>query len=188
MDERGSRRSEGWVRHHHRGLWGFGGLAVIVWLGGWSLSGCTPPPTPGSTECVPTWAASTVDYLTGAACPPEGFASALGYEPALVRTDAGWRFTKPAAVDGKCSGPLGGLRNAWGFESACRTHDYGYDLVRFGVGDRAAADDLFYRDLMTLCRNRNGLSGAGCRTVAHWAKGLLDVGDWTGFDPEPDPR
>jgi hypothetical protein len=160
-------------------------VALVLWFGGWSLSGSAPRPTPGSAGCRPTWNATTEDLLTGVACPPDGFEDAFGYEPVLLRTPQGWRYTKPEEVDGACSGPLRGLHDAWGFETACRTHDYGYDLVRFGVGNRAQADDLLYRDMMTLCSDWNGLSGGVCRAVTHWAKSALDLGDVTGFDPEP---
>ncbi|HYU58710.1 MAG TPA: hypothetical protein VEO00_11770, partial [Actinomycetota bacterium] len=72
----------------------YGGVALFVWFAGWSVSGPAPAPTPGSAVCTRAVKATTVAYLTGSACPPPGFASAFGYEPDLVRTPSGWRYTR----------------------------------------------------------------------------------------------
>jgi hypothetical protein len=129
--------------------------------------------------------ASTLDYLTGVACPPDGFAGVLGYDPILVRTPYGWRYTKPTELDGRCSGPLHALGATLDFEPVCRTHDYGYDLVRFGAGNRHDADEVLYRDMLTVCSLRDSVSGGGCRAVARWSRTVLELGDATGFDPDP---
>jgi hypothetical protein len=161
-----------------------GGAALVVWFAGWSLSGRAPDPTPGTPTCREVSDATTQAYLIGVACPPAGFGDALGYEPVLVRTRAGWRYTRPSDADGRCSGPLGGLGRTLELALACRAHDYGYDLVRFGVGDRSDADELLYRDMMTICFARGPLDGGACRCLAHWTKAVLQLGDVTGFDPE----
>jgi len=132
--------------------------------------------------------ATTVAYLTGSACPPPGFASAFGYEPDLVRTPSGWRYTRPAKADGRCNGPLNEVARTLEVFTACQAHDYGYDLVRFGVADRAEADELLYRDMMTVCSARHAIAAGECRCVAHWTKAVLRIGDATGFDPKPIDR
>jgi hypothetical protein len=63
-------------------------------------------------------------------------------------------------------------------------HDYGYDLVRFGIGDRGEADGLLYNDMMASCSDRGIVGAMGCRTIAGWARAVLEVGDALGFDPE----
>lgn len=163
------------------------GAALIVWFVGWSLSGPAPEPTPGASLCRGMSEGTTEAYLTGLACPPIGFSETFGYEPVLVKTPAGWRFTRPPEADGRCNGPLGGLDDTMGFVSACRAHDYGYDLVRFGMGVRAEADELLYRDMMTICFERGPLAGGACRCLAHWTKTVLQIGDVTGMDPAPAP-
>jgi hypothetical protein len=151
----------------------------------WSISGRVEAEMPGSDTCVPHSTATAEEYLTGDACPPDGFADTLGYEPVLMLTEYGWRYTKPGWAGGFCSPPLTDHGPFWDFESACRTHDYGYDLVRFGVGDRAAADRLLYRDMTATCMATDVFGGTACRAMARWANAALRVGDVTGFDPEP---
>ena len=161
------------------------GVALFIVFAGWSMSGRATAETSGASRCHQVPEAGTVDYLTGIACPPDGFARTMGYEPVLVETPYGWRYTKPAFAGGECSGPLADTGPFWDFSEACRAHDYGYDLVRFGVGDRAEADALLFRDMMVGCSAQRTLGGDGCRAIAHWTATTLDVGDATGFDPEP---
>ena len=151
----------------------------------WSVSGRVPAPAPGSETCHEVAEATTVDYLEGAACPPAGFALTMGYEPVRVHTAYGWRYTKPASAGGTCSGPLSDTGPFWNFTYACRMHDYGYDLVRFGVGDRAEADGVLYRDMMLSCEEQGLVEARGCRSIANWAKAALRFGDAAGFDPAP---
>ena len=148
---------------------------------GWSLKGSAGTTVSGSPSCVARADATAVDYQTGVVCPPKGFSDVLGYEPVLVETPAGWRYVRPGA---ECSGPLADSGPFWDFSNACGTHDYGYDLVRFGVGDRRATDSLFHDDMLRECR-REGLGQAPCKALAEWAYAALRVGDGNGFDPEP---
>jgi hypothetical protein len=141
--------------------------------------------TPGNARCATEVAATTTDYLVGAACPPPGFARQLGYEPVLVRSSEGWRFTRPSWADGRCNGPIRNRGPFWDFAVACRTHDYGYDLVRFGIGDRAEADALLYRDMLRSCERQRLVGGEACRALADWTRTTLQAGDAMGFDPEP---
>jgi hypothetical protein len=59
--------------------------------------------------------------------------------------------------------------------------------VRFGVGVRSGADELLYRDMMTICFERGPLDGSACRCLAHWTKAVLQIGDVAGFQPDPLP-
>jgi hypothetical protein len=162
-------------------------VGVLIGLGSAHL---LPSPAaafaaPGSARCAMDLDAATIDYLVGSACPPPGFAETLGYEPVLMNTAEGWRFTRPAWADGRCNGPIRNEGPFWDFELACRTHDYGYDLVRLGVGDRAEADALLYADMLRSCERQRLVGGEACRALADWTRTTLQAGDALGFDPEP---
>lgn len=167
------------------------GLGMMAW-GVPTVVGATGPVAvtqmPGAADCRPDPGASTAEYLVGVACPPDGFVRALGYQPVLVRTPSGWRYTRPAWTGAECNGPMGDEGLFWDFAELCRVHDYGYDLVRFGIGDRGQADGLLYNDMMASCSDRGPLGAMGCRAVAGWARAVLEVGDALGFDPKVLPE
>lgn len=142
----------------------------------------------GARVCRTDPTATTTEYLLGIACPPADFELALGYAPILRRTTAGWRYLKPPAVGGGCSGPLDDTGPFWDFEEACRTHDYGYDLVRLGVGDRPDADRLLFLDMAASCEDRTFAASFGCRAIARWARVTLDIGESLRMDPAMVPR
>ncbi len=158
------------------------GLLVAVGTVRLPLSGTALATT--ATTCEPRTEATTQEYLSGVACPPPGFGAKLGYEPVLVMRRQGSRYTKPPWADGHCSGPLADRGVFWNFAVACRTHDYGYDLVRFGVGDRAEADALLYRDMAESCEGQWFVGSSACRVLADSAWVVLTAGDALGFDPE----
>lgn len=146
-----------------------------------------PAAVTGAPVCKVLPGATARQYETGEACPPAGFAEAARYEPVLEQTPAGWRFTRPTDADGGCSGPLPDEGVFWDFGAACRAHDYGYDLVRFGVGDRTASDDLLYWDMKRTCRANSAFGAPMCKTLADSAHAVLWVGDMSpGFEPDPD--
>ena len=86
--------------------------------------------------------------------PPPGFAEAMGYSPDGT--------VKP---DGSCSTPAAYP----GFTEACRTHDFGYDLLRYasetgeplGPWARLGIDRRFHHDMVTACDT------LGCHVLAH---------------------
>lgn len=173
-----------WVGNHRwRRLLIGSSIAAIVALVGRSASATIPGTERGVPGCVVVAEATTTEYIAGKACPPPGFAAVIGYEPVLVETQFGWRYTRPSSADGGCSGPIGDTGPFWDFADACRAHDYGYDLVRVGKGDRAAADDLLYRDMMQTCGARGAVATPACKAVAESAHAVLVIGDATGFDP-----
>lgn len=149
-----------------------------------SVAGAMPAEAAGSPRCVVDTSGGTVAYLVGEACPPEGFVETMGYEPVLIQTAYGWRYAKPAEADGRCSGPISDRGPFWDFTAACQTHDYGYDLVRFGVGRRADADRVLFRDMMADCHRRGVVETGACKALAEWARAVLEIGDVTGFEPE----
>ena len=159
-------------------------IAIVAVLVLRSAASASPTSLAGAPTCRHLPNATTTQYLTGEACPPHGFRPAFGYEPVLERTPAGWRFTRPWFDDGGCSGPLADAGPFWDFGAACRAHDYGYDLVRFGVGERADADATMYRDIKATCAAQNAVSRPACKTIADSAHAVLWLGDVSpGFEP-----
>lgn len=155
----------------------------LVFLFAKSALGSLPDVTPGSQTCRELRPATTLQYQTGEACPPAGFSAVLEYEPVLVLTPAGWRYMRPESADGGCSGPMADDGPFWHFGDACRAHDYGYDLVRLGIGDRRAADVLLYRDMKWSCAANSVVGVWSCRALADSAHAVLWTGDMTGFQP-----
>ncbi|HEU4356114.1 MAG TPA: hypothetical protein VFT27_11040 [Actinomycetota bacterium] len=175
----------GHARRHAVAILGVGAFAFVLLR---SMTAAVAGTEPGSPRCVHARAASTTDYMTGRVCPPGGFAAALGYEPMLVRTPYGWRYTKPAFAGGSCSGPIREHGPFWDFGAACRMHDYGYDLVRFGVAERPDADRLLYRDMKASCLEIGLVERPACKVLADTSNAVLTVGDVTGFDVDRLPE
>jgi hypothetical protein len=159
-------------------------LTVLPLFVGWSVSGTIPAPAPSSNRCEVRVEATTREYLTGFACPPAGFAGRAGYEPQLVLTGSGWRFVRTVAAGAECSGPLADAGASWDFTAACGTHDYGFDLVRFGVADRTDVDALLYEDMLRSCRGRGPVGTESCKAMAEWAHAALAIGDLAEMEPK----
>jgi fucose 4-O-acetylase-like acetyltransferase len=113
-----------------------------------------------------------------AAAVPGDFASVMGYTPVRVEmADGTVRLAKP---DGACSVPGGGA--PFGFEQACKVHDYGYDLLRHAAARgrrldgevRRRLDARFVRDLHARCEAASrGVAAVGCHAVTEgFATGL----------------
>ena len=121
---------------------------------------------------------------------PADFASVMGYTPVPVRiADGTVRLAKP---DGACSAPGGGA--PFGFEQACKVHDYGYDLLRYAhatgqqlpAAARRRLDAMFAHDLHARCQaTRHGLAAAGCNLVADLFSAGVSVNSWRQHDGYP---
>jgi phospholipase A2-like protein len=153
----------------------------------------TPPgPAPGAAASSvgrgPAAAAVTALVTAPAgqdplAAVPADFASVMGYTPVPTRMpDETVRLAKP---DGACSAPGGGA--PFGFEQACKVHDYGYDLLRYAhaTGERLTAearrqlDAMFGRDLHARCQaTMHGLPGAGCHAVVELFNWGVSFNSW----------
>lgn len=100
------------------------------------------------------------DYLTGAIPPPKDFAKVMGYQPTRIETKHGTRMQDPL---GSASAP-GGIGPTKEFDPAAKTHDYGYDLLRYygrtgqplGADARKAADSVFRQDLFNYANDQGG--------------------------------
>lgn len=121
---------------------------------------------PSPPACAVIENARMTDYLTGRACPPEGFP----YQPEIVEVPGGLRMTDPK---GSCSsGSLPSTTADYDFATACRTHDYGYDLLRYlelSGGRRRAVDGFFLEDMRLDCMDRVEEAKEHCLTAASLA-------------------
>ncbi len=184
MDRRTRREARRRVRHWRRSVILL--LTATTAVVGRSAAGATLVAMQGTVVCRHLPNATAREYLVGLACPPSGFLSAMGYRPMLREAPYGWRYTRPPSAGGGCSGPLPDVGPFWDFTIACQAHDYGYDLVRFGVASRRDADALLYHDMMSSCGLRAPIPGGMCRTVADSAHAVLELGDVApGFEPPP---
>jgi hypothetical protein len=101
------------------------------------------------------------EYLTGARPPPADFEQVMGYKPYQIDTKHGPRMQDPHG-DASAPGKIGPDKE---FDPAAKTHDYGYDLLRYydrkGTplsGDaRKAADSQFREDLFNYANDQKGL-------------------------------
>jgi fucose 4-O-acetylase-like acetyltransferase len=135
-------------------------------------------------------AAAAVTALTTApagrdplAAVPADFPASMGYLPVPARmADGTVRLAKPT---GACSAPGGAA--PFGFEQACKVHDYGYDLLRYAHagGQRLTAearrqlDAMFDRDLHARCQaGSRGLARLGCHLLAEGFTAVVSVNSW----------
>jgi fucose 4-O-acetylase-like acetyltransferase len=139
-------------------------------------TGSTPGAVASSVGLEPAAAAVTALVTAPAgqdplAAVPTDFPSLMGYTPAPTRMADGTH--RPAKRTGACSVPGGG--GPFGFDQACKAHDYGYDLLRYAhaTGQHLTAearrrlDAMFAHDLHARCHViGRGLAGAGCHLAA----------------------
>ncbi|TDD71555.1 hypothetical protein E1262_05215 [Jiangella aurantiaca] len=114
-----------------------------------------------------------------AAVLPADLAAVVGYEPLVVTDpDGSVHVTDP---DGGCSW-LGDT--TYGFDRACRSHDLGYDLLRYatakggelGPWARRAIDERFAADLRSRCAEVDG--GAACSALARLTTSAVGFNSW----------
>lgn len=121
---------------------------------------------------------------------PADFPSLMGYTPMAARmADGTRRLAKPT---GACSVPGGGA--PFGFDQACKVHDYGYDLLRYAhaTGQHLTAearrqlDEMFAHDLHARCQVfGRGLAGAGCHLVAELFTAGVSFNSWRQHHGNP---
>lgn len=117
---------------------------------------------------------STWDLLMGVVGPPCDFKTHISppYDPEYKDTEAGWRMIKPSWAGDACSLPALDTGPYWNFWDACGTHDYGYDLIRYGhrtshvLVSKGDVDDLFFVDMSAHCERRGFFTKEQCRAVA----------------------
>jgi hypothetical protein len=101
------------------------------------------------------------EYLTGARPPPADFEQVMGYKPNLIQTKHGPRMQDPYG-DASSPGKIGPVKE---FDPAAKTHDYGYDMLRYYAKKgtplkpeaRKAADAQFREDIFHFANDQKGL-------------------------------
>ncbi|MBJ6761408.1 hypothetical protein JGU66_11585 [Myxococcaceae bacterium JPH2] len=101
------------------------------------------------------------EYLTGARPPPADFAQVMGYTPYAIQTKHGTRMQDPYG-DASSPGKIGPTKE---FDPAAKTHDYGYDLLRYYARKgtplapeaRKAADAQFRNDLFDYANDQKSV-------------------------------
>ena len=105
----------------------------------------------------------------------------ISFEPAIVPTTTTTSTIvhnekgekRAIRSDGECSGPTGDTGRSFNFRNPCKTHDLGYDLMRFfdSAGPsgqiRKDVDSLFFLDLKIHCDSRAFLIKPTC---ASWER------------------
>lgn len=109
---------------------------------------------------------------------PADFAAVMGYQPKLITDASGSaRWVKPA---GTCSSPF----EVWKrFETACQTHDLGYDLLRYaavtggelGPWARKAIDHRLVDDMQARCAESGS---ATCGVLAATGDAVVRINSW----------
>jgi hypothetical protein len=101
------------------------------------------------------------EYLTGARPPPADFEQVMGYKPFLKQTAHGPRMQDPYG-DASSPGKIGPVKE---FDTAAKTHDYGYDILRYYAKKgtplapeaRKTADAQFREDIFHYANDQKGL-------------------------------
>ena len=133
--------------------------------------------------------ASVRQYLTAEACAPRGFEEKFGYYP-VVYVAAGYQGAGGIRYrndEGDGCSHFESHGNNYDFLNACKTHDYGYDLLRFGPlrGSkylrRREVDRFFHDDMRASCNSYRGNARRGCRLRAqNYYRGVRTFGAGTG--------
>ncbi|NDK91351.1 hypothetical protein GYA93_17450 [Gordonia desulfuricans] len=164
------------------------GILVVIthaWLAvpAGARSPGSPTPTAHADEVSP--AARTVQVLTGpdpAAtldALPADFVAVMGYLP--VTADG-----YPTDPGGDCSSPVPMPDR---FEPLCRTHDFGYDLLRYAerTGHPLGGWARLAIDAMLVARMHAECDGLFCAMAAESARIGLGVNTWRQYDGPPAP-
>jgi hypothetical protein len=162
-------------------------VAAAVALAGLLLPAATVQPA-GATamrlvanedlgDCLRSDHPTTLDYASGAECPPEDFP----YEPVMKITKSGLRATDPY-TDGCSNVPDTGA--TFNFKNACATHDYLADLQRFGVTSvsEASMDNQLLLEMKADCKGRNWVSRRNCESVAYAYRAGVQEGNYSAGD------
>lgn len=115
---------------------------------------------------------------------PASFRSVMGYRPVVERMRDG---SYPVNPHGGCSSPVP-LPSR--FEPFCRTHDFGYDLLRYAdrIGRPLGGWARLGLDAMLVRRMAASCGGPLCTASARAARIALRINTWRQFDGAPIPR
>ncbi|MCD2096298.1 hypothetical protein [Rhodococcus rhodochrous] len=144
-----------------------------------ALAHSAAPPTEDAAAAATVTALVADDAEGALSSLPADFTAVMGYAPIVEQWADG--TTVLADPEGDCSAPVP-LPAA--FESACRVHDLGYDLLRYahttggelGTGARRDLDRLFARHLDTVCRSEPDITS--CTPIAGISSAAVEFNSW----------
>ncbi len=167
-------------------------LLVLAVTGfGFLASRSAAPPEQGP----PTGDVAAAQRAVEALLEPESSATALELLPADFTEVTGVAPGRAVArdgtvravhVDGGCSTPWGDDDTRWDYGTPCKSHDLGYDLLRYAEQKghplapefRAALDHRLSADMHGTCESNPQNSGRLCSAVASLYTAGLDVNSW----------
>lgn len=191
---RGGHRRRGFGRGLGRGLTTTGRvlLLLVVVVGfGFFASRSAPPPEQGP----PHGDVAMAEQAAHALLDPRTAGEAHEHLPPDFRAVTGAGAGEEAApdgtvrsvhIDGGCSAPWGDDGTRWNFDTACRAHDLGYDLLRYADAKghpldpalRDALDQRLTDDMHATCDTNPRGSGRACHAVASLYAAGMDVNSW----------
>lgn len=158
--------------------------AVLLGAGAAFCVGAASPASTATTQnpaVAATITALVADDTGGAlAALPDDFAAVMGYSPLIEPgSTAEGVLTDP---DGDCSSPVSLPPQ---FEPACRTHDLGYDLLRYardtggelGPQARRDLDAHLQRNFNAACTTEAGVEPR-CDVMAGIASAAVQINSW----------
>jgi hypothetical protein len=151
-----------------------------------SAPAVSAPPT-GDAAKAERAATLLLDPRSGAdplAVMPADFAAVIGHTPGRLAAPDG--TVRAVHVAGGCSSPWGDDGTRWDYDVACKSHDLGYDLLRYADAKgqplspdlRQRLDDQLSADMRAMCDiNPRGSAGL-CQVVASLYSVGLVVNSW----------
>ncbi|MFD8498583.1 phospholipase A2 [Amycolatopsis sp. NPDC059657] len=115
---------------------------------------------------------------------PADFTAYTGIRPGALAARDG--TVRAVHVDGGCSTPWGDDNTKWDYSAACKSHDLGYDLLRYSASKghplapdaREALDDRLSADMHAMCHINPMNSPGTCQVVASLYSAGLVVNSW----------
>ncbi len=157
---------------------------LVLWAALTAVTAPAPAATPDAASERAVHALTEGSPGAAAGRIPDAFAEDLGYAPQLEDG----ALVNPT---GDCSSPVPLPRE---FETACRSHDLGYDLLRHAElrggtlppEARQLIDRRFSEDASRACDARNGTAArTSCRVWADIATGAVRLNSWRQHDLVP---
>lgn len=162
-------------------------VLLVLWAALTAATAPAPAATPDAASERAVHALSEEPPGSAAGRIPEAFSEDLGYAPRLEDGT----LVNPT---GACSSPVPLPRE---FETACRSHDLGYDLLRHAElrggtlppQARQVLDRRFSEDTHRACDARDTTSSrTSCRVWADIATGAVRLNSWRQHDLVPGPE
>lgn len=159
-------------------------LLLLLWAALAAVTAPDPAGTPDATTARAVHALTEGSSGSAARRIPDAFAGDIGYVPQLEDG----ALVNPT---GDCSSPVPLPRE---LETACRSHDLGYDLLRYAEirggtlppTARQQIDRRFSEDAHRACDSRDGTaSRTSCRVWADIATGAVRLNSWRQHDLVP---